>query len=197
MQSFSKVEPGLTYPFSSVAHKRTLILGDLSSGKTVLTARMLVDALKSEDLCEITIIDLAPEKVLYNRKALGGRIADELRLPLRLRVLQPRKINTPRFSAKNSSDLLRQVEENHAMIEEIIDLYLGKPTPILFVNDVSLYLQSGKFEKIFKLIEEADTFIANAYYGMSLKDDLGTGISALERQLVEGVARQVDLVIHL
>ena len=162
-----------------------------------MTARILVDALRSQNLYEITIIDLAPEKILYDRKALGGRIADELRLPLQLRLLQPRKINTPRFSAKNGGDLLRQVEENRAMIEEIIDLYLGKPTPILFVNDISLYLQSGKFEKIFKLIEEADTFIANAYYGISLKDDLGTGISALERQLVEGVARQVDLLIYL
>jgi hypothetical protein len=140
---------------------------------------------------------MAPEKKLYKGKFIGGKISDVSTLPSGLRILRPRKINTPRFSAIDRNDLIRQVEENSVMIEETLDLYLEDISPILFVNDLSLYFQSGKYQKAFQAMEESETFVGNAYYGEYLEDDLGSGISFKERELVQSFSSKTDLLIHL
>jgi len=185
------------YSFSQTVHKKTLILGDISTGKTRLTVRLLQNALKSSRPEEITVIDMAPEKTFHHGKAIGGKITDMIKLPLAVRVLQPRKVNAPRHAARDRDELLHQVQQNVMSIEESIDQFLSRATPILFINDLSLYFQSGRFEKAFKAMDKADTFVANAYYGTTLENDLGTGVSAVERKIIENIAGRVDLVIRL
>lgn len=185
------------YSFSQIVHKKTLILGDVSTGKTSFTARLLLDALSISKPEEITVIDMAPERMFHDGKVIGGKITDMVKLPSTVRILQPKKVYAPRHSAKNRDELLRQVEQNATSIEESIGQYLNDVTPILFINDLSLYFQSGRFEKAFKAMDQADTFAANAYYGTTFRNDLGTGVSETERRIVETIAKKADLLIHL
>jgi len=78
-----------------------------------------------------------------------------------------------------------------------LDIYLDRPTPILFINDLSIYLQSGSWMKILDAMNRSDTFIANAYYGEALKEDLETGVSEVEKRLVEKLSNRVDFIIKL
>ena len=197
MGSLARDEYVSEYHFSSLIHKRTMILGDVSTGKTRLTARLLMEALRSENPESITVIDMAPEKRLYKGKPIGGKITDTVTLPVEVGLLQPRKINAPRYSARDRDDLFRQVEENRASIEEALELYLAEQTPILFINDLSLYFQSGRFEKALEAMVRAETSVANAYHGEILEDDHGTGISMTERRVVETFAGRADILIHL
>lgn len=197
MGSLARDEHVSEYHFSSLIHRRTMILGDVSTGKTKLTARLLMEALRSENPESITVIDMAPEKRLYKGRSIGGKITDTVTLPAEVRLIQPRKINAPRYSARDRDDLFRQVEENRASIEEALELCLAEQTPILFINDLSLYFQSGRFEKALKAMVQAETFVANAYHGEILQDDLGTGISMTERRVVETFAGRADILIHL
>jgi len=197
MGTLPRDEGASKYHFSSLIHRRTMILGDISTGKTKLTARLLAEALRSMNPESITVIDIAPEKRVYKGQHIGGRIAEAVALPSGVRLLQPRKINAPRYSARDSEDLVRQVQENRASIDETLDLYLDKVTPVLFINDLSLYFQSGRFEKALEAMERAETFVGNAYHGETLEDDLGTGISMTERKVVETFAARADILIHL
>ncbi len=185
------------YSLSSLIHRRTLILGDVSAGKTALTVRLLKDVLRTTNPNEITVVDMAPEKTVHREITIGGRMTDMIKVPMPIRVLQPTKVNAPRYSARDKQDLIRQVEENRIVIEDALDAYLNEPTPILFINDLSLYFQSGRWEKVFEAMNKSETFVANTYYGKHLENDLGTGVSAVERELVERIAKKVDIIIHL
>ncbi|MBS7622924.1 hypothetical protein KEJ39_04515 [Candidatus Bathyarchaeota archaeon] len=185
------------YSFSSLIRRRTMILGDVGSGKTKLTHRLLKEALTSEDPESITVIDIAPGERIYNGRTIGGVIADpEIKLS-GVRLLKPGKVNAPRYSARDRDELMRQVEENRVLIEETLDLYLLKATPILFINDLSLYFQSGRCEKAREVMERAETFVANAYHGEALGEDLGTGVSVTERRVLEAFAARADILVHL
>jgi hypothetical protein len=185
------------YSFSSLIRKRTMILGDVGAGKTRLTHILLKEALTSESPDSITVIDIAPGQRLCKGVMAGGVIADHEIILSGVRLLKPRKVNAPRCSARNRDELMQQVEENRVLIEETLDLYLHRATPILFINDLSLYFQSGRLEKAREVMELAETFVGNAYHGEILEEDLGTGISATERRVLEAFAARVDVLVHL
>jgi GTPase SAR1 family protein len=197
MDHSSQPKDPAKHSYLELAHRKTLIIGEISTGKTSLTSRLLTEALQTENPKDITVIDMAPEKTIHRGKPIGGRIADTIKLPSAVRVLQPSGINPPRYSAKSKEELLKLVEENRRAIEEILDIYLDRPTPILFINDLSIYLQSGSWMKILDAMNRSDTFIANAYYGEALKEDLGTGVSEVEKRLVEKLSNRVDFIIKL
>ncbi|MEM3381624.1 MAG: hypothetical protein QXI59_00840 [Candidatus Bathyarchaeia archaeon] len=192
----SKLDPA-QHSYLELAHRKTLILGEISTGKTSLTARFLKEALQTENPKDITVIDMAPERTIHRGKPIGGKIVDTVKLPSTVKVLQPSGIYPPRRSAKSKEELLKLVEENRRAIEEILDIYLDRPTPILFINDLSIYLQSGRWMKILEAMNRSDTFIANAYYGEALKEDLGTGISEVEKRLVKKLSDRVDFIIKI
>ena len=198
-QGIGEMQPNAQdkFVFTYLHNRRTLILGDVSTGKTTMTVKLLLEALRSEIPNEITVIDMAPKKIKYDDKTIGGKMSDIIELPPLVQLIQPKKINAPRYSAKDQYELIRQVEENGRVIEEALEQYLRKPTRILFINDLSLYFQSGRLKSALDAMAEAETFVANAYHGRSLDNDLGTGISATERRLVEILARAVDLLIFL
>jgi hypothetical protein len=183
--------------FRGLLGKRTLIYGDVGTGKTRLTVRLLEEALKLDFTREITVIDMAPKSITARGIRVGGRLSEATDATRRLRYLAPRRVETPRLAARNGEELLDLVEKNRRRIGRLLKNYVEKPTPILFVNDVSIYLQSGDFETLAKAIEEALTFVANGYYGKVLSNDYSTGISALERELMDKLAAMMDLRIRL
>lgn len=194
---FAQRKLPMKYQYISHIHKMTIILGDISTGKTVITALLIIDTLKSKSPEDITIIELAPKKTIYKEKTIGGRISDIIKLSSGISVLQPKKIYSPRCSAKDKDELLDLVEENKISIDNILNYYMNNPTPILFINDLSLYFQSGKWKKVFSVMQKAKISVANAYYGRSLENDLKTGISKIERKTLEKVSSKADMIINL
>ncbi|WP_455368360.1 hypothetical protein [[Eubacterium] cellulosolvens] len=197
VREFSQTKLLEKYQYFSNIHKMTIIIGDISTGKTNTTALLIIDALKSNSPNNITIIELAPRKTIYKEKTIGGMISDIIKLPSGIRLLHPKKIHSPRYSAKDKDELLNLVEENKISIDIILNDYISNPTPILFINDLSIYLQSGKWETIFEVMQKAEVSLANAYYGSSLENDLKTGISKIERETLEIISSKVDMIIHL
>ena len=183
--------------FADLLGKRALILGDIRSGKTRLTASLLREAMTLGFTTEITVIDMAPKSALVKGMRIGGRLFEVSKRPDGVRYLAPGRVETPRLSAGSGEELRKLVEENRRRIYPLLRSYISKPTPILFVNDVSLYLQSGDLRTLYEATQSASTFVGNGYYGSTLADDFSTGVSAKERELMDRLAATMDIQIRL
>lgn len=177
----------------TILGKRILIIGDVNTGKTLLTSRILKELINLGYEKEITIIDMAPEK----RGVIGGTLTDYIDIPKGMKYLRPLKVYAPRTTAKNREELILMAEENARNIEKLIDSYLRNPTSILIINDLTLYLHAGNLDRIIKCIRKSKTFIGNAYYGEKIKDQFKTNISLREKILVEKLLKLMDIVINL
>jgi hypothetical protein len=68
---------------------------------------------------------------------------------------------------------------------------------MLFINDISIFFQSGSSKAVLSTIEASETFIANGYYGKYFAFDHDTGVSKTERDLMDLLASKMDKVIDL
>ena len=185
------------YSLERLLGKRTLIIGDLGSGKTLLTANLLEQAIDMGYRHQITAIDMAPPTMQFQDVRAGGALAEVTKAVLEVRYLRSEEIKAPRIMAKNAEELKRLVEFNKRTIDRMLTEFLLKPTPFLFINDVSIYLQAGETEKIIEAIRKSKTFIANGYFGKRLGEDFGTGVSKMERVLMRKLMREMNEVIAL
>jgi hypothetical protein len=144
---------------------------------------------------EVTVIDMAPRTVTVHGLTVGGVLVNPGELDVR--YLRSEPIMTPRLSARTGHELVALAEHNRRAIQGLLDAFRADPSKVLFVNDVSMYLQRGELEHLWTLFALADTVIANGYSGKRLIDDLGTGISQRERSLMDELARRMDRVIRL
>jgi hypothetical protein len=183
--------------FRDLIGRKTLINGDVRAGKTKLTAELLEEAVEQGHSEEITVIDMAPEAEVYEGRSIGGRLPELTDACSRVRYLSPLKVETPRLRAKTPGELLHMARLNEERIKALLDEYLERPSPILFVNDVSIFLQSGSIDPVLLAANRAGTFVANGYYGEQLSADLGTGVSERERALMDALASEMDLIISL
>lgn len=179
--------------YNALQGYRTLIIGDVSTGKTRLTRRILRQARNVEE--DITVIDMAPPPKEFSGKKAGGPLLNEK--VGEIRYFWPREIKTPRLSAETTEELLAMARYNKEIIEPILKLYKKDPSRILFVNDVSIYLQQGSFKELWCSLAKAETLIVNGYHGIKLKEDLGTGLSEREKELMKKLASKMDNVIRL
>ena len=179
-------------PLSKILNKRTLIIGELGSGKTLLTMK-IVDKLVDNGYGKyITILDLAPKR----KGIIGGRLIDfGFNSSKVFAYLAPKKVFTPRIAANNAEELLKLAIMNRNNMQPLIYRYLDAPTEILVINDLTLYLHVGSLDLIDECIMVSETFIANAYYGDELSFDYGTGISLREKTMVLELIRYMDNVI--
>jgi len=181
--------------FAEFLGKKVLITGDVGRGKTRLTRELLVEALERGYGSQITVIDMAPKQVSFNGLSLGGKILKTAEF--KVRYLDAGDVKTPRVSARSPNELLELAEYNRKILEGLLERFIASPTRILFINDVSLYLQMGNFDLLWSALEKAETAIVNGYYGEKLQDDLGTGLSERERKLMKRLAAKVDVHIQL
>lgn len=177
---------------SDLLGRRTLIVGDVGSGKTRLTAELLKGLLERVDPCHITVVDMAPE-----RMGVGLALTRYLSLPEGVRYLRQEGLRAPRLEGRNRDEVLQLARHNARLIKPLLDLYRTRPTPVLVVNDLSIYLQSGPLEDVVSCLNLSRTFLGNAYYGSKLEEDAGSGLSVRERRLVEELMRLVDVVVRL
>jgi len=152
------------------------------------------------ELCyskEITVVDMAPETEVVEGRSIGGRLCELTEAFEKVRYLAPDKVETPRLKATSAEDLLSMVRINAERIKPLLEAYQATPSPVLFVNDVSIYLQSGSIEIVLEAAKQAETFIANGYYGEFFSNDHGTGVSKIERDLMDQLASHMDEIIIL
>lgn len=185
------------YSLKRLLGKKTLIIGDVGSGKTLLTANLLEQAIDTGYCHQITVIDMAPPAMQFRGMRVGGTLTDVTKAISKVRYVVSGEIKAPRIMAKSAGELKKFVEFNKKTIDRMLTGFMLKPTSFLFVNDVSIYLQAGDAEKIIEAMYKSETFIANGYFGKKLGEDLGAGISKRERMLMSCLMKEMDEVIAL
>ena len=170
--------------------RKTIILGDINSGKTGLTRSILEESLRA-GYGSITVIDMAPER--------QGNVGGKLALPTgrsidrTLRILTT-TIDAPRLMGRNDDEIEALAAGNAGRIEQLFQVFLADPASILFINDVSLYLQGGSPERLREVMDGASTVVINGYFGHGLGD---SAFSRRERERMELLMAACDRVIRL
>ena len=181
-----------SYSINALRGKKTLITGDVGSGKTRLTRKLLDEAIAQGE--KITVIDFAPLARIVKGVKVGGHLIKEDK---KIRVLKSDSIATPRLSAANAEELLRLTKSNRDITRQLLESYIEDTTPVLFINDVSIHLQSGELKPILEAASKAETVIINGYMGETLKDDQGSGVSHREHALMNKLRQTMDQEIRL
>ncbi len=173
--------------------RKTLIVGEVGSGKSHLLARILEKMVESLDPKEITVIDMAP----FRHLGIGGKLRDLTESVNRVRYLTDDGIVPPRLIGRDANEVVRHAERNASLIRALLLEYLKRPTRILLVNDLTIYLHKGDLVLLNEVIDAAETFVATCYEGERLSDDKGSGITAIERKRLDELKGRVDNVLEL
>jgi len=182
---------------NEILGRKVLIVGDVGTGKTALTVQIFEKLIDLGLENDITIIDMAPKTFFISGKRVGGKLDEYTDLVKKVKYLAPSVVYAPRLTSKSSQELLYLVKENVKNLDPLIDEYIRNPTKILIINDLSIYFHAGDLSKILQCLSKAETFLANSYYGKTLKNDFNTGVSYRERNLVKKMMRYMDRVIML
>ncbi|MCE5264141.1 MAG: ATP-binding protein [Deltaproteobacteria bacterium] len=163
--------------------RRTLILGEVNTGKTTLTRRILAALLARGDFeGRVAIVDMAPEipEALAEEKGIAG-VGGKLMPPQGHDVLYlGGHLAPPRLSSKTEAEAIEKARQNRRIVDTLFRKLDGEPREILLLNDVTIYLQAGTAEDLIRRLEPAATVIANGYWG----ERLGGG-TLTEREKVE------------
>jgi len=174
----------------SLLGKRTLIIGEVGSGKTALSAKILLSLIAMRLSREITVIDMAPKRIL----GAGGKITDYIDIKYLKNVRYfSEEIIPPRLSSKSEDEALRYAIMNFKKLKPLLDEYVANPTKILIINDLSIYAHAGPFEDVDACIMESETFIANSYFGKKI-DGKFPRIGYRERKFIIDLLKFVDNV---
>ncbi|MBN2333942.1 hypothetical protein JXL21_00175 [Candidatus Bathyarchaeota archaeon] len=180
--------------YTDLQGKKTLIMGDLGSGKTEYAKRLLDEAIEeAEEL--ITVIDFAPALRTKDGAEVGGRLYDGG--SHMVKVLSSKLMKTPRITAKTPEELIKLADYNRNITEALLDQFNGSASSIVFVNDVHLHLHRGTLQTLWDAVREVDTVVLTGYMGSKLNSDLDTGVSRRERLLMVRLGSKVDRVIQL
>ncbi len=181
------------YSFKDLIGKKMLIKGGVGTGKTRLTEMLLQQSTQILPTGNITVIDLAPPRRFIGQLVIGGTLS----VPNEVKYLRPSRIWAPRLDGKTKEEVVELAKSNAAAIEKIFDIYARAPTPVLFINDLTLYLHAGSMEVLLKAVKCADTLVCNAYEGHQLSEDKGSGISEREKKLLRDLERFMDIIVDL
>jgi len=184
--------------FSELLGRKLLVVGDVGSGKTALTARLLKEAIVSVGLNNVTAIDMAPERREFKGITIGGRLIDSLNGMKDMRILVPaERLYAPRVEGHTADEVANFSEQNAESIEKLLEQYSVKPTLVLFINDVSMYLQAGRIKTLMKTLALAETLVVNCYEGVALQEDRNSGVSQRERVGLATLKGAMDCVLTL
>ena len=167
--------------------RRTLVIGDVNTGKTRLTEKVMTRWVAQGRSHEIVVLDLAPE----TQETIGGRI----HLPAGFQgVLLATTIAAPRLSGRDEEEADLLAQTNADAIEPLFQDPRLANGSILVINDVTLYLQAGNYDDLWAVIQPVETVLINAYYGDSFPD---YRLSRQERRLTELLIKDCHQVIRL
>ncbi len=174
---------------------RTLLYGETNTGKTYYTAKFVQYLLEIKKITpeDISILDFAPKLAYFNNLKIGGRIQDYYENSVKCNNINFKgDIIPPRLKAKNKNDMYNNICHNFNKIYEIIEIYNISPTPVLIINDISLYLHLGSTRYLINTINKSNTFFGNSYYGSSISSKFSKLISIKEKRKVESLLKNVE-----
>lgn len=177
----------------SVLGRKVLIVGEAGSGKSRILAGLVVEALVMGIGTEVTVIDMAPER----SGGFGGKLREIDPRVSGVRYLTSDGVRGPRLTGRDADEVLSVARRNAELIGPLLLDYLSSPTPVLFVNDVTIYLHAGDPEVLTRVIDASQTFVGTAYEGTRLADDKGSGLTAVERERLDALKARVDVVLRL
>ena len=187
------IEPG-----AGCLGKRILVVGDVNTGKTTLCKRWLSELCQQGLGARIALIDMAPtipHELALKRGIVGA--GGELRAPAGSGVLDLRAhLEPPRLSSSTESEALEKAERN----AQRIDALLGQLEPqrdILFINDVTLYLQARSAAGLIDAagFDKRTTLVVNGYRGERLGGGALTRHETAEmNELEKAFAEQGEVV---
>ena len=172
-------------PIENYLNKRTLIIGDVKSGKTARTLQILREFIQAGYADRIAVIDMAPDPV----RGIGGKITPPAEAPV---LYLTTTIIAPRLTGKDEADTRRLALQNARAIEALFSALRHQPKEILFVNDASLYLQAGDPNTFSTILHSASTQIINAYYGSTFPD---SALTRREKRLTEELMKTCDIIV--
>ncbi len=160
-----------TLPGGECLGKRILVIGDVNTGKTTLCQRWLNELCQQGLGTRIALIDMAPtvsRELALKRGIIGA--GGELRAPAESGVLDLRAhLEPPRLSSSTESEALEKAERNAQLIEALISR-LEPVRDILFINDVTLFLQARSAASLIEAVgfDRRTTLVVNGYRGERL-----------------------------
>jgi hypothetical protein len=163
--------PVITY--EEIIGQKTLILGDINTGKTTLTADVLKELCGRGLADSIAVIDMAPEipGELAAGKGLRG-VGGKLLPPGGCKVLYlTGRFVAPRLSSKTEEEAMEKARRNRRIVGRLFSRLNRSPKEILLVNDISMAVQTGTSAGLIRALERSPTVVANGYWG----DRLGGG----------------------
>ncbi len=171
--------------------RRTLIVGEVRSGKTLSTLKIFREWRRS-GAESIAVLDLAPEKI----DRVGGKMPFMEEEKEGILYLSPR-ILPPRLLGKSEEEIRQLAGENRQRIDQALRTLQSSPAlpgSVLFINDISLYFHAGEGEQIWLSLEKISTVVMNGYYGRYF----GSGpLSQRERTEMEFLMVRCDRVLFL
>lgn len=176
-----------------LASSRTIVLGEVRTGKTRLLYRFVWMLSEAGFAGDITVLDMAPGLSW----GVGGKLAEVGELPAGVRYLTSWEIRPPRLIGRDAEDVRRLAKTNEEAIRPLLEEYRKNPTAILAINDATIYIHAGEPEQLFSAMSLSRAWLVTAYYGSRLADDKGTGISVREKRFVEQLMEVSDIVIRM
>lgn len=152
--------------------KKLLVTGDVNTGKTTLCRQWLVQLCQQGLGARTTVIDLAPNiprALALERGVLGA--GGCLVPPLDSGVLDLRThLDAPRLSSTSEAQAMAKAVRNAGAINTLLAQFSCSGRDILFINDVTLYLQAGSTVALLKCISQTGitTLVVNGYCGERL-----------------------------
>ncbi len=181
--------------FNDFIGRNTILYGETNTKKTYYTAKFVQFLLQTKkfDPKEISILDFAPKLFKYYGIKIGGKIEDFYPQSIRCNnVTFVGEIIPPRLTASNKKDLYDNACKNYKKTYEILKIFSDNPTPILIINDISIYLHIGSKNFLLDTINKANTFFGNSYYGTSIKKNFAKVFSLKEKRSVEYIISKFE-----
>ena len=185
----------LNLDFDELIDHHTLLYGETNTKKTYQTSKFVQYLLESKKVSpkDISILDFAPKSMVIKNLKIGGKIQDFYENSISCKnILFKGEITPPRLNSSNKTELYQNACENFKKTSETLHLFKNDPTPILIINDISLYLHIGNVKLLLEAINKSNTFFGNAYFGSSIKRGYATLFSLRERRKVKSLIKKVE-----
>ncbi|MBY8990487.1 MAG: hypothetical protein KGD58_07005 [Candidatus Lokiarchaeota archaeon] len=190
---------GLNLNFDNLVNHSTLLYGETNTYKTYQTSEFVKFLLESKHIRskEISILDFAPSLMEIKNLKIGGQIQDFYKQSSTCNnIIFKGDIIPPRLKSSNKTELYQYARENLKKTSEILNIFNGNPTPVLIINDISIYLHIGSIKLLLNAINKSNTFFGNTYFGSSIKRGYATLFSLRERRKVKSLINKVEQSYH-
>ena len=156
---------------ADLLHCKTLITGEINTGKTTLTGQLAEGICAQNAARDILVLDMAPTipDILQTHPGsvkISGFVTFQ---GMEHAEIYRGGLVPPRLMGNSPAHTTRLAEDN----KNIIDSWLAhigslQSFDLLIINDLSIYLQAGEARDLAPILCRARTVIANGYTGRAL-----------------------------